>query len=84
MTKSQKICIEEELTNILRKITLNEDRLDTAEENGNEELAKVILNRLGGYRDYLIGADIVLTHLGFVREHHEEEDGTEYYTLEKI
>lgn len=84
MTKAQKICIEEELTNILRKITVNEERLDKAEEEGNEELGKVIIKRLDYYRAYLCGADTVLTHLGFVRDHHEEEDGTEYYTLEKI
>jgi len=83
MNKAQKACIAESLTAILRKLEKCENRLDDAEINGDTiEIARLSA-RLESLSAELKGADAVLTMLGYVRKHHDDDRGG-YYSIEKI
>lgn len=83
MNKVQRNCVADHLSDILRKMERLEDRLYAAEENGNSEDISRLSARIEKLSAELKGADSVLAMLGYVRHHHDDENGG-HYTIEKI
>ena len=83
MNKAQRKCIGESLSTILHKLEKCEDRLDNAKISGDVDAVARLSARIESLSAELKGADTVLTMLGYVRSHHDGENGG-YYTIEKI
>lgn len=83
MNKAQKTCIAETLSAILHKLEKCEDRLASAQDNGDADAVARISARIESLSAELKGADAVLTMLGYVRQYHDDNERG-HYTIEKI
>lgn len=83
MNNVQRSCIAEHLSNILRKMERLEDRLYAAKKSGNSDEVDKLSARIDSLSAEMKGADAILTMIGYVRDHHDDEEGG-YYTIEKI
>ena len=83
MNKVQRKAIAETLSAVLHKLEKLEDRLAVAQDNGDADAVARLSARIETLSAELKGADAVLTMLGYVRQHHDDNERG-YYTIEKI
>ena len=83
MNKVQRKCMEGYLTMVLRKLERCEERRDIAEDSGDTDAVERLTVCIETLVAELKGADSILTMLGYVRKHHDDDDKG-FYTIEKV